>query len=100
MEKMLLEHLWVVAVVLLLTLPIKAAALWRAARRGQIGWFLTLIILNSLAILDLFYLFVFSDWGLEKKEQQQKQQEDEFCERPQVRQSSLPTNPRNRQTFV
>jgi methionyl-tRNA synthetase len=68
MEKLLLEHLWIVIAVLLLTLPLKAAALWRAARRGHIGWFLTIIILNTLGIFELLYIFIFSKWGLEKVE--------------------------------
>lgn len=66
MEKLLLEHLWIVIAVLLLTLPLKAAALWRAARRGHLGWFLTIIILNTLGILELLYILIFSKWGLEK----------------------------------
>lgn len=97
MEKILLEYLWVVIILLLLTLPLKAAALWRAARRGHINWFLVLIILNTMGILEMLYLFVFSHWGLEKKNQQQ---EEDFCERPQVRQSSLPVNPRIRPNIM
>ena len=60
MENLFLVHPWVLVLILLWTLPWKGAALWRAARRGHLGWFLTLIILNTLAILDIIYIFFFS----------------------------------------
>jgi methionyl-tRNA synthetase len=84
MEKIFVEHPWIIVVVVLWTLPWKAAALWRAARRGHIGWFLTIVILNTLGILDILYILVFSRWGGEKKAvnseepQQPEQGEDEF----------------------
>ncbi|MEI7621688.1 MAG: DUF5652 family protein, partial [Candidatus Moraniibacteriota bacterium] len=42
------------------TLPWKAAALWRSARRAQLGWFLTMVVFNTLGILEILYIFVFS----------------------------------------
>ncbi|MDD5397191.1 MAG: DUF5652 family protein [Candidatus Moranbacteria bacterium] len=75
MEKIFVEHPWIIVVIVLWTLPWKAAALWRAARRGHIGWFLTIVILNTLGILDILYIFVFSRWGGEKLEQIEKPQQ-------------------------
>lgn len=60
MEKIILDHPWIILLILLWTLPWKAAALWKAARRNHLGWFLTLIILNTFAILDIIYIFFFS----------------------------------------
>lgn len=60
MEK-IISNPWIIVLILLWTLPWKGAALWRAARRGHMGWFLTLIVVNSLAILDIIYIFFFSD---------------------------------------
>jgi methionyl-tRNA synthetase len=60
MENIFLKHPWVLVLILLWNLPWKAAALWRSARRGHLGWFLTLILLNTLAILDILYLVFFS----------------------------------------
>jgi len=45
---------------LLWTLPWKGAALWRAARRGSGWWFVALLIVQTLGILEILYLFVFS----------------------------------------
>ena len=41
----------------LLTLPVKAVALWHAARINQKWWFIVLFITNTFAILDFIYIF-------------------------------------------
>lgn len=48
----LLAFLW--------TLPGKGVALWKAARNGQTVWFVVLILVNTLALLEILYIFVFS----------------------------------------
>ncbi len=35
----------------------KGLALWYAARRGEKGWFIALLIINTLGILEIIYLF-------------------------------------------
>ena len=35
----------------------KALALWYAARRGEKGWFIALMVLNTLGILEIVYIF-------------------------------------------
>lgn len=42
------------------TLPWKGVSLWKAAKNGDKAWFVILLILNTLAILDILYIFVFS----------------------------------------
>lgn len=42
------------------TLPWKGVALWKAARRKDLYWFIALLVLNTLAILEILYIFVFS----------------------------------------
>ena len=39
------------------TIPWKGYALWLAAKRSQKGWFLVLLILNTVGILEIFYIF-------------------------------------------
>jgi len=41
------------------TIAIKGYALWHAARRGQKKWFIAILIVNSLGILELVYLLRF-----------------------------------------
>ena len=38
----------------------KARALWRAARLGEKGWFVALLLINTAGILDILYLYIFS----------------------------------------
>lgn len=38
----------------------KGMALWKAARLGERGWFVALLIINTLGILEILYLYVFS----------------------------------------
>ncbi|MBI3075101.1 MAG: hypothetical protein HYY92_02755 [Parcubacteria group bacterium] len=44
-------------VLLLWVLPWKGYALWTAAKRSEKWWFVALLLINTLAILDIFYLF-------------------------------------------
>lgn len=41
-------------------LPWKGVALWRAARNSHKWWFIALFLLNTLAILEIIYIFGFS----------------------------------------
>jgi len=55
--------MWGTLVILLLvlwTLPWKGVALWRAAGNKQLAWFICIFIFNTLAILEIIYIFGFS----------------------------------------
>jgi hypothetical protein len=60
LAELLANHYWIIIIVLLWTLPWKAAALWRSARRAQLGWFLVMTVINTLGILEILYIFFFS----------------------------------------
>lgn len=49
----------------------KGVALWKAAHKEQRNWFIALLILNTFGILEILYIFVFSDW---KKRKEQKKE--------------------------
>lgn len=38
----------------------KGMALWKAAREGDKGWFVVLLLVNTVGILEILYLYVFS----------------------------------------
>lgn len=67
MEQFLMENIWVIVVLGLWTLPWKGVALWKAARRKDLKWFVALLVLNTLAILEIIYIFIFA-----KKEKEGK----------------------------
>ena len=37
----------------------KGWALWRAAKNDSKGWFIALLVVNTLGILEILYIFVF-----------------------------------------
>jgi hypothetical protein len=39
------------------TLPWKAWALWLSARRGDIWWFLIMMFVSTLGLLEIIYIF-------------------------------------------
>lgn len=49
-----------VLLVVLWTLPWKGWAMWKAAKNNHKWWFITILIVNTLGILDILYVFVFS----------------------------------------
>jgi methionyl-tRNA synthetase len=52
-----------IIVAVLWTIVLKGFALWYAARGGQKGWFIALLIINTLGILELVYLIWFRPKG-------------------------------------
>ena len=50
MSFVLLAVLW--------NLVCKGLALWRAAKRGDTWWFIAILLVNTLGILEIMYLFV------------------------------------------
>ncbi len=49
-----------VLVAVLWQAPWKAVALWKAARNRHIIWFIMIFIFNTMAILEIVYIFAFS----------------------------------------
>ncbi|MBI4812672.1 hypothetical protein HY798_04565 [Candidatus Falkowbacteria bacterium] len=62
-----IQNPWIVLAITLWILPWKGVALWISARKGAKWWFIALLVINTLAILEILYIFVFSKRG-EKKE--------------------------------
>jgi hypothetical protein len=48
------------AVVVLWSLFWKGCGLWHAARRGDAWWFTGILLINTLGILEIIYLFGFA----------------------------------------
>lgn len=51
---------WVLVILGLWSLVWKGFALYKAARLQQKVWFVVVFILNTIGILDIFYIFYFS----------------------------------------
>jgi hypothetical protein len=50
----------VIPLIIVWSLPWKGVALWKAARNRQLVWFIVLFVVNTLAILEIIYIFAFS----------------------------------------
>ena len=46
--------------VLVWVFVIKGIALWKSARNGHKGWFIALLVINTLGLLELVYIIWFS----------------------------------------
>ena len=68
MEQYLIENQWIIWLIMLWTIPWKAVALWRAAKNSHKKWFVALLVVNTLALLEIIYILYFS------KEKQPKEQ--------------------------
>jgi len=51
----------------IVTLPLKIVSLWRAARNDQKWWFGAILVINTIGVLELTYLFYFSKPKKKKK---------------------------------
>jgi flagellar basal body-associated protein FliL len=57
-----MEKNWLIFVIIaaLWTIPWKGIALWKSAKNGQKSWFIMLFLINTLAVLEIIYIFFFS----------------------------------------
>jgi len=49
----------ILGILALWTVAIKGFALWHAARNRQIAWFVVILVVNTLGLLELVYLLAF-----------------------------------------
>mgnify|MGYP001618217791 CR=1 FL=1 len=60
MVQLIAQNEWLIYLLVAWILPWKGVALWKAARLSQKKWFIALLILNTLAVLEILYIFIFS----------------------------------------
>ncbi len=56
----LFDQSWVITLIVLWTFPWKGVALWKSARLQQKWWFIALLLFQTLGLLEILYIFVFS----------------------------------------
>lgn len=49
-----------IAALVIWSLVWKGMALWKAARRGEKYWFVALLVINTVGILEILYIYFFS----------------------------------------
>jgi len=68
MEELILKNIWIIFLIIAWTLPWKGVALWKSARNKHLGWFIVLLIFNTLAILEIIYIFYFGKKTVNSKQ--------------------------------
>jgi methionyl-tRNA synthetase len=59
--------LWILIVVLVWSAVWKLLALWKSARKGHVVWFILLAVINTIGILEILYVYIFSEIKFKKK---------------------------------
>jgi hypothetical protein len=59
--------IWLLAIIFVWVAVWKLIALWKSARKGHVVWFILLAIINTMGVLEILYIFVFSKLGVVKK---------------------------------
>lgn len=58
----------VIVALVIWSLPWKGYALWLAARNNHPRWFVALLVINTVAILDIIYIFAIGRPAIQKRE--------------------------------
>ena len=53
----ILNNYWILIPLVVWTITWKGIALWKSARRSEMIWFIVLLVLNTLGILEIIYIF-------------------------------------------
>ncbi len=59
-----------IAIILIIsvwTIIWKGLALWKSARKTQMAWFIILLVVNTIGILEILYIYIFSKIGEKSK---------------------------------
>ena len=54
----------------------KGLALWKAARKGAKWWFVALLVVNTMGILEILYIYVFSQHRLHREKHESHHHEE------------------------
>lgn len=57
MQEILAQNPWIILVLQLWTVPWKGIALWIATKREEKWWFIAILMLQTLGILEIVYIF-------------------------------------------
>lgn len=60
LDGFLSQNNWILIGIYIWILPWKGLALWKSARSGSKKWFILILLLNTMAILEILYIFIFS----------------------------------------
>lgn len=56
-NQLLFSHLWLFLLIIIWSIFWKGLALWKSARLGQYIWFVLMLVINTIGILEIIYIF-------------------------------------------
>lgn len=63
-----LTSVWWIWPLIIWTAVWKGVSMWHAARKNSVAWFIVLLVFNTVGILDILYIYVFSKLGKVEKD--------------------------------
>jgi len=54
-----IQYIWLIVLIGIFELVLKAFALWHSARGRQLAWYIILLVFNTAGILPIIYLIFF-----------------------------------------
>jgi len=60
MEQLIIQYQWLFLLLVIWSMVWKGLALWQAARNGHKVWYVVLLVVNTLGILEILYIYIFS----------------------------------------
>jgi hypothetical protein len=64
--------IWLIIIALTWSLIWKGFALWKSARRTNTIWFVVFLLVHTLGILEILYIYLFSEMDFDGKERKKK----------------------------
>ena len=58
----------IIALIFIWSLVWMAIAMWKAAKKNHIAWYVIFLLVHTLGILEILYIFVFSKMSGKKQE--------------------------------
>lgn len=55
------KYIAILIILFIWSIPWKGFALWKSARRGEKIWFIFLLLVNAGGVLEILYIFFFSE---------------------------------------
>ena len=59
--------IWFIILIAVWSMAWKLIALWKSAKNNHLAWFIVMAILNTVGILPILYIFIFSDMQKSRK---------------------------------
>jgi len=64
--------IWLLLIIFVWSAVWKLLALWKSARRKNVVWFIILAIINTVGVLEILYIYIFSEIKYDKKPEEVK----------------------------